>query len=74
MGLRAIRYCLRFPDAFRNQLRAVLRASHYGPSKMMYPMISGVGEIIEANRILTKSKHPSIRKVSPMTETCQLEA
>lgn len=56
MGLRAIRYCLRFPDAFRNQLRAVLRASHFGPTKMMYPMISGVGEIIEANRILDEVK------------------
>jgi len=56
MGLRAIRYCLRFPDIFKSQLRAILRASVYGKAKIMYPMISGLGELIEANRLLDEVK------------------
>ena len=57
MGLRAIRYCLRYPDVFKNQLSAILRASHYGKIKIMYPMISGLGELLEANRLLDEVKH-----------------
>lgn len=56
MGLRAIRYCLRFPEVFKTQLSAILRASHYGKIKIMYPMISGLGELLEANRILNEVK------------------
>ena len=56
MGLRAIRYCLRYPDVFKNQLSAILRASHYGKIKIMYPMISGLGELLEANRLLDEVK------------------
>ncbi len=56
MGLRAIRYCLRFPDVFKAQLRAILRASVYGNIKIMYPMISGLGELLEANRLLDEVK------------------
>ena len=56
MGLRAIRYCLRFPEVFKNQLSAILRSSHYGKIKIMYPMISGLGELLEANRLLEEVK------------------
>jgi phosphotransferase system enzyme I (PtsI) len=56
MGLRAIRYCLRFPDVFRSQLSAILRASNYGKTRIMYPMISGLGELLEANAILEDVK------------------
>jgi len=56
MGLRAIRYSLRFPDVFKSQLRAILRASVYGKIKIMYPMISGLGELLEANRFLEEVK------------------
>ena len=57
MGLRAIRYCLRFPEVFKNQLSAILRSSHYGKIKIMYPMISGLGELLEANRLLEEVKN-----------------
>lgn len=56
MGLRAIRYCLRFPDVFRAQLSAILRASAFGNLKIMYPMISGLAELLEANQILDDVK------------------
>ena len=42
MGLRAVRFCLRRPDLFKTQLRAVLRASVHGPVEIMFPLISGV--------------------------------
>ena len=52
MGWRAIRFCLQRPEIFRTQLRAILRASAYGKLKIMYPLISGSEELIEANRHL----------------------
>lgn len=52
LGFRAIRYCLANPDIFHTQLRAILRASAEGNVKIMYPMISGIGEVRQANEIL----------------------
>lgn len=56
MGLRAIRLCLKYTDVFIDQLRAVLRASAFGKMRLMYPMISGIDELREANKILDKVK------------------
>jgi phosphotransferase system enzyme I (PtsI) len=56
LGCRAIRFCLERPDIFKTQLRAILRASVYGKIQMMYPMISGLGELREANAILHQVK------------------
>ncbi|MDR2196279.1 MAG: phosphoenolpyruvate--protein phosphotransferase [Gallionellaceae bacterium] len=44
LGLRAIRLCLAEPYLFRTQLRALLRASHYGNMKILVPMLSGLAE------------------------------
>lgn len=57
LGWRAIRFCLGRPDIFKTQLRAILRASVYGNLKMMYPMISGVGEFLEADAIFQEVKN-----------------
>ena len=56
LGCRAIRFCLERPDIFKTQLRAILRASVYGRVNMMYPMISGLGELRQANVILNQVK------------------
>ena len=56
LGWRAIRFCLARPDIFRVQLRAILRASAFGKVRLMYPMISGVEELRDANRILEDVK------------------
>jgi len=56
LGWRAIRFCLAQPDVFRAQLRAILRASADGNVRMMYPMISGVDELNQANAHVEKCK------------------
>jgi len=56
LGWRALKLCLARQDIFRTQLRAILRASIYGNVKMMYPMVSGPGEIRQANQILEDVK------------------
>jgi phosphotransferase system enzyme I (PtsI) len=54
LGLRAIRYCLRQPDLFRTQLRALLRASVHGQLRIMFPMVSGTAELRAARRMLAE--------------------
>jgi phosphotransferase system enzyme I (PtsI) len=60
MGLRAIRFCLQEVELFKVQLRAILRASAYGNTKILFPMISGVAEIREVKRILREVKQELI--------------
>jgi phosphoenolpyruvate-protein phosphotransferase (PTS system enzyme I) len=48
LGCRAIRFCLDHPEIFKEQLRAILRASALGNVKIMFPMISGLGELRRA--------------------------
>ncbi len=57
LGFRAIRFCLANVDIFEAQLRAILRASAEGNVKIMYPMISGVAEVVQANDILRQVMH-----------------
>ena len=45
MGYRAIRICLKQPEIFKTQLRALLRAAVYGNLSIMYPMIISVEEV-----------------------------
>ncbi|MCA6071936.1 MAG: phosphoenolpyruvate--protein phosphotransferase [Endomicrobium sp.] len=56
LGLRAIRLCLRYPKIFVDQLRGILKASAHGKIRLMYPMISGIDELREANEILERVK------------------
>jgi phosphotransferase system enzyme I (PtsI) len=51
MGLRSIRYSLHQTDVFRTQLRALYRAAAVGPTKILFPLISGVGELRAAKAI-----------------------
>ncbi len=52
LGDRAIRLCLSRPELFKTQLRAILRASVHENVRMMYPMISCVQEVMDANTLL----------------------
>jgi len=56
MGLRAIRFCLKEVDIFKTQLRAILRASALGEVKVLFPMISGMQEILQIKEILEELK------------------
>jgi phosphotransferase system enzyme I (PtsI) len=56
LGWRAIRFCLEEVEIFKTQLRAILRASALGNVKMMYPLISGIEEVRQANRLLAECK------------------
>ena len=74
LGWRAIRFCLARPDIFKAQLRAIMRASTYGKIKIMYPMISGLEELKQANAILEEVKE-SLRKESvPFDENIEIGA
>lgn len=56
LGYRAIRISLDRKDLFKTQLRAILRASHYGQVKVMYPLISSVEEVRAAKAVLEEAK------------------
>jgi len=56
LGWRAIRVSLALPEVFQAQLRAILRASAFGKVLLMYPMISGVAEVREANMLLERCR------------------
>jgi len=57
LGLRAIRLLLRHRDLFKEQLRALLRARAHGNVRVMFPMISGVGEFREALAAVEEAKN-----------------
>lgn len=56
LGMRAIRLCLQQVHLFKAQLRAILRASSHRNVRMMYPMISCVSEVTQANAILEECR------------------
>lgn len=56
LGLRAIRYSLKYEEFFKKQLRAILRAAVFGNVSVMLPMVSGIEEIRLAKRIIEKVK------------------
>ncbi len=74
LGWRAIRFCLARPDIFKTQLRAILRASAHGNLKMMYPMISGLDELKQANAILEEVKNSLKKDSIPFDENIQVGA
>ena len=74
LGWRAIRFCLAQPEMFRAQLRAILRASAEGNVKMMYPMISGLDELNQANAIVDKCKDELRAEGKPFDENLAIGA
>ncbi|MCG0276382.1 MAG: phosphoenolpyruvate--protein phosphotransferase [Thermosediminibacteraceae bacterium] len=72
LGWRAIRMCLDNPHLFKVQLRAILRASHYGNIKIMYPMISSLSELRRANAILEEAKDELRKEGKPFDENLEV--
>mgnify|MGYP001601881235 CR=1 FL=1 len=74
LGWRAIRFCLAQPELFRAQLRAILRASAEGNVRMMYPMISGLDELLQANAFVEKCKAELRAEKIPFDENLEIGA
>jgi phosphotransferase system enzyme I (PtsI) len=56
LGWRAIRICLDRPTLFKTQIRAILRASHFGKTAIMLPMIISEAEVLESKAIIETAK------------------
>jgi phosphotransferase system enzyme I (PtsI) len=74
LGWRAIRFCLQERPIFRTQLRAILRASAEGNVKMMYPMISGLEELTQANALVEEYKAELRKECVPFDENLEIGA
>ncbi|MZH04571.1 MAG: phosphoenolpyruvate--protein phosphotransferase [Nitrospinae bacterium] len=74
LGLRGIRLSLANPDPFLSQLKGILRASLYGNVKILYPMVSNVSEIIQANNLLEKAKALLKEEQIPFDENIKVGA
>jgi phosphotransferase system enzyme I (PtsI) len=74
LGWRAIRFCLARPEIFKVQLRAILRASIHGKLKLMYPMISGIEELKQANTILNEVRQGLDKKGIPFDRNIEVGA
>ena len=62
LGLRSIRLCLHYRELFQTQLRAILRASaHARNIRLMFPMVSGVGELLSAKQVLREAQEELTR-------------
>ncbi|MBM3835893.1 MAG: phosphoenolpyruvate--protein phosphotransferase [Verrucomicrobia bacterium] len=72
LGWRAIRFCLQEKEIFRDQLRAVLRASVEGNIKLMYPMISCLDELNKANALVEEYKAELRAENVPFNESLEI--
>ncbi|UFJ42349.1 phosphoenolpyruvate--protein phosphotransferase [Brevibacillus humidisoli] len=68
LGFRAIRLCLDRKELFMTQLRAILRASHYGKLRIMFPMIAIEAELKQALEVLEEAKAALKRETVPFDE------
>jgi phosphoenolpyruvate-protein phosphotransferase (PTS system enzyme I) len=68
MGLRAIRWSLSEPAMFRQQLRAILRASAHGKVRLLVPMLAHLSEIRLVSEALERAKHQLIEAHRSFTD------
>lgn len=74
LGLRAVRYCLKHPEVFHAQLRALLRASIHGRLKILFPMISGVVEFRQARAALERAREELLSEGVPVADGIEVGA
>lgn len=72
LGLRAIRLCLAEPQIFHTQLRALLRASHFGNIKILIPMLSTLAELRQTKLLLERAKMSLRQEHIPFNENISL--
>jgi len=72
LGLRAIRLCLSEPQVFHAQLRAILRASHYGNIQILIPMLSTLSELRQTMLLLERAKQSLRNQNLPFNEKIQV--
>jgi phosphotransferase system enzyme I (PtsI) len=72
MGLRAIRFCLAEPQMFLTQLRAILRASHYGKVKILLPMLAHVHEIEQTLALIRQAKQQLEERGAPYDKEIEI--
>jgi phosphotransferase system enzyme I (PtsI) len=72
MGLRAIRFCLAEPQMFLTQLRAILRASHYGKVKILLPMLAHVHEVDQTLALLRQAKQQLDERGEPYDHAIEI--
>ncbi len=72
LGLRGIRLALKHPSLFRDQLRAILRASAVGKVKVMFPMVSGLEEFRAAKALLGECREELRRENKPFDEKMEV--
>ena len=72
MGLRAIRFCLSEPQMFLTQLRAILRASHYGKVKILLPMLAHVHEIEQTLSLIRQAKQQLEERKMPYDQEIEI--
>ncbi|MEW6169193.1 MAG: phosphoenolpyruvate--protein phosphotransferase, partial [Pseudomonadota bacterium] len=74
LGLRAIRLCLREPELFRVQVRALLRASAHGRVQIMLPMISSLQEFRQASTLIETARDELRAEGKPMADDVPIGA
>ncbi len=74
LGLRAIRLSLKYPEIFKQQLRAILRVSVFGNVKILLPMIASVEEVREVKRLMLQSMGELKKRNLPFNEDVQVGA
>lgn len=74
LGLRAIRLSLKYPEIFKQQLRAILRASAYGNVRILLPMIASVEEVRQVNRLMVQSMQELKKQQLHFREDVQIGA
>jgi len=69
LGLRAIRLCLAEPHIFVTQIRALLRASQYGPLKILLPMLASLTELDQALALIEAAREGLKEEKTPFNLT-----
>ena len=72
LGLRAVRFCLAEPRLFVTQLRAILRASHYGNVRILIPMLASTTEIDQTLVLLAQAKSSLLEQGVPFNASIEV--